>query len=395
MVHDEVLDAVRRRNDQMGLAVEDLSESVAAISGAAQEAAGSATQAAQATDHVAGAAASVSAAGEQLEASMREVATTSSSSLREATHAGETMADVLDRVNHLNESADQISSVVSTVSRISSQTRMLALNATIEAARAGEAGRGFAVVAAEVKELAGQTGEATVEITQRLESLATDTAAVSAAVDSISEVLGRIEEFQQTIAAAVEEQTAAIGEFNRSATESALAASELGESVAASAHAAHVVAEAVMRSRTWLDRVQDTVGGQTSDIEALTENRPRGPLEAAVVAHAAWKARLRKAIASGRLPEGFTVEQTRRDDVCPFGRWLHAGEGAVMDPVRNAEIMASHAQFHQAAAGVLAEVAAGRLDEARHALADTDGYAGVAHHLTDALVSWTQAQAGR
>ncbi|MCL2466300.1 MAG: methyl-accepting chemotaxis protein [Micrococcales bacterium] len=395
MAQEAVLDAVRRRNDQMGLAVEDLSESVAAISGAAQEAVGSATQAAQATDHVAGAAASVSAAAEQLEASMREVASTSSSSLREATHAGETMSDVLERVSHLNESADQISSVVSTVSRISSQTRMLALNATIEAARAGEAGRGFAVVAAEVKELAGQTGEATVEITQRLESLATDTAAVSGAVDSISEVLARIEELQQTIAAAVEEQTTAIGEFNRSATASASAAAELGMSVAASAHAAQVVTEAVVRSRTWLDRVQDSVGGQTTDIDALTEDIPRGPLEAAIVAHAAWKARLRQAIATGRVPDGFTVEQTRRDDVCPFGRWLHAGEGAAMDAARNAEVMAGHAQFHEAAAGVLAEVSAGRIDQARHALSDPDGYAGVARTLTDALVSWTQAQAGR
>lgn len=392
MVHEDVLKAVRNRNDQMGLAVEDLSESVASISGAAQDALGSANSAAEATDHVAGAASSVSAAAEQLEASMREVASTSSTSLREATLAGETMTDVLERVSHLNESADQISSVVGAVSRISSQTRMLALNATIEAARAGEAGRGFAVVAAEVKELAGQTGEATVEITQRLESLASDTAAVSAAVDSIGAVLTRIEELQQTIAAAVEEQTAAIGEFNRSATASAAAAGELGASVAASAHAAQVVSESVLRSRAWLDRVEDSIAGQTKDIDTLTDGISRGPLEAAVVAHAAWKARLRQAIATGRLPEGTTVEQARRDDVCPFGRWLHAGEGATLDAARNGDVMARHADFHRAAAGVLAEVVAGRLDSAQQALADQDGYAGVARELTDALLAWIQAE---
>ncbi len=392
MVHERVLGAVRSRNDQMGLAVEDLSESVASISGAAQEAVGSATAAAEATDHVAGAAASVRAAAEELESSMREVASTSSTSLREATLAGETMTDVLERVSHLNDSADQISSVVGTVSRISSQTRMLALNATIEAARAGEAGRGFAVVAAEVKELAGQTGDATVEITQRLESLATDTAAVSTAVDSIGEVLTRIEDLQQTIAAAVEEQTTAIGEFNRSATASAAAAGELSASVAASAHAAQVVSGAVLRSRTWLDRVEDSIAGQTKDIDTLAEGAPRGPLEAAVVAHAAWKARLRQAIATGRLPEGTTVEQARRDDVCPFGRWLHAGEGTALDAGRNAEVMAGHADFHRAAAGVLAEVAAGRTDAAQEALTDPDGYAGAARRLTDALLAWIQAE---
>ncbi|MCL2849150.1 MAG: hypothetical protein FWE61_03765, partial [Micrococcales bacterium] len=68
------------------------------------------------------------------------------------------------------------------------------------------------------------------------------------------------------------------------------------------------------------------------------------------------------------------------------------GEGATLDAARNAEVMAGHAEFHRAAAGVLAEVAAGRTEAAQQALVDPDGYAGVARRLTDALVSWTATQ---
>jgi methyl-accepting chemotaxis protein len=63
--------------------------------------------------------------------------------------------------DRLEETMDQLGTIVSSIGAIASQTNLLALNATIEAARAGEAGRGFAVVAQEVKKLANDTHAAT------------------------------------------------------------------------------------------------------------------------------------------------------------------------------------------------------------------------------------------
>jgi methyl-accepting chemotaxis protein len=68
----------------------------------------------------------------------------------------------------LAEQAQAIGEITTAVSDIAEQTKLLALNAAVESARAGEHGRGFAVVAAEIKNLAGQAKESTVQVRRLL-----------------------------------------------------------------------------------------------------------------------------------------------------------------------------------------------------------------------------------
>lgn len=71
----------------------------------------------------------------------------------------------------LSEQTQQIREITEVVSSIAQQSKMLALNASIEAAKAGEAGKGFAVVAAEVKELAIQSQQSTVQVQKILQDI--------------------------------------------------------------------------------------------------------------------------------------------------------------------------------------------------------------------------------
>ncbi|GAA3813756.1 methyl-accepting chemotaxis protein [Cellulomonas soli] len=392
------LATVRRlmnRSDDLGLAVEDLAESCERVNASTSDTARAAVSASAATAQVEAGSGQVAAAVQQMAAAMREVAQSAAAATTVTGLAAEATHDVRDSVERLAASTTQIEGVVGIVTGISDRTRMLALNATIEAARAGEAGKGFAVVAEEVKNLAAQSGDATTRIGEQLADLTADSEGVRTAVDRIDEILGRIEALQQTIAAAVEQQTAAIESITRSATESADAARDLDGAVSASTHAARDAAEAIGRAMQWLGRVSTTVREQREEIAGLSSGIEVHPLRAALVAHAAWKRRLRESIDTGRMPQGTTMAAAGRDDACAFGKWLHGAEARALDATRCRTVTGLHAEFHRSAARVLTEATAGRADAARAAMAATDGYAGAASALTDALVEWAGAVEGQ
>ncbi len=69
-----------------------------------------------------------------------------------------------DRLRRLEEIAGQITTVTRTMSTVAYQSNLLSLNAAIQASRAGETGRAFSVVANEIRRLATQAAESTVEI---------------------------------------------------------------------------------------------------------------------------------------------------------------------------------------------------------------------------------------
>ena len=163
----------------------------------------------------------VATGSQQMEAAIREISQNASEASRVAGQAVEVAETTTRMVGKLGDSSQEIAAVVKLINGIAEQTNLLALNATIEAARAGEAGKGFAVVASEVKELAQETARATEDIGQRVEAIQADTAGAVDAIRQISSVIAEINDYQATIAAAVEEQTATTNEMNRNVVEAA------------------------------------------------------------------------------------------------------------------------------------------------------------------------------
>ncbi len=134
-------------------------------------------------------------------------------------------------IERLGESSAEIGNVIKLITSIAEQTNLLALNATIEAARAGDAGKGFAVVASEVKDLAQETARATEDISARVAAIQSDTGGAVEVINRISEVIAKINDYQTTIASAVEEQTATTAEMSRSIAEVAAGASRIAGSI--------------------------------------------------------------------------------------------------------------------------------------------------------------------
>jgi methyl-accepting chemotaxis protein len=180
----------------------------------------------------------VATGSEEMLASIREIAKNSSEAARIAKTAVAAADATNQTVAKLGESSQEIGKVIKVITSIAQQTNLLALNATIEAARAGEAGKGFAVVANEVKELAKETAKATEEISQKIEAIQADTKGAVKAIAEISTIIAQINDISNTIASAVEEQTATTNEMGRNLTEASKGVSEIARNITGVATAA-------------------------------------------------------------------------------------------------------------------------------------------------------------
>ena len=238
---DDLSTVVRRIRESawtLASSAEELSATSTQMGASAEETSAQAHAVSSAAEQVSANVNTVAASAEEMSASIHEIAASAHEAAAVAGQAVETASATNETVRQLGDSSAEIGLVIKVITAIAEQTNLLALNATIEAARAGEAGKGFAVVANEVKELAKETSAATEEIGQKIEAIQGDARAAMTAIDAITEVIGRINDIQGTIASAVEQQTATTNEITRHVTEAAGGAGEIAANVTGVAQAA-------------------------------------------------------------------------------------------------------------------------------------------------------------
>jgi len=218
------------------------------------------------TQQIATAVNEISATSKELLDTMREV----SKSANETTHTAEegrrqlaNMGTSMDNLSNatgsiaaklavISEKANNITKVVTTITKVSEQTNLLSLNAAIEAEKAGEHGQGFAVVAREIRRLAHQTAQATVNIDAMVNEMQ---AAVSSGVMEM-------DKFNESVRSGVEE----VGQLGERLDEVITGVQEVAprfvsvrEGMEAQTQGAQQISEAMANLRDGAHRTQESL----------------------------------------------------------------------------------------------------------------------------------------
>jgi methyl-accepting chemotaxis protein len=232
----------------MSSASNQVADTAAQIAATAQQTSTQADLVSTGANRVSGNVRTVAAGSDEIGNSIGEI----SQNVNDAAQVAAEAVDVAEATNatvaRLGASSLQIGNFVDVITSIAEQTNLLALNATIEAARAGEAGKGFAVVASEVKDLAQETAKATDDIARRIAAIQADTTDAVTAIDQITAIIGRISDYQNTIATAIEEQTATTAEMGRNVAAAADGSADIASHITSVADAATVTANAAGQS---------------------------------------------------------------------------------------------------------------------------------------------------
>lgn len=188
-------------------------------------------------------------------------------------HLAQATTAITDKLGIMNEKANNINNVVTTITKVADQTNLLSLNAAIEAEKAGEYGAGFAVVAREIRRLADQTAVATLEIEQMVKEMQS---AVSTGVmemdkfsksvnDSVEKVVTIGDQMAQVIDQ-VQGLTPRFEEVSQNMEEQSQGATQISEAMEQLIQASQQTSDALRETNSALSQLDDAARGLQSEI---------------------------------------------------------------------------------------------------------------------------------
>ena len=150
----------------------------------------------------------------------------------------------------LNEKAGNITSVITTITKVADQTNLLSLNAAIEAEKAGEYGRSFSVIAREIRRLADQTALATLDIEKIVNEIMSAVSSSVMGVDDFTQEIRngvqQVETVGQQLATIIEQVQVLTKRFetvNQGMQTQSAAAEQINEAMAQLSHTARLTTE--------------------------------------------------------------------------------------------------------------------------------------------------------
>jgi len=283
------------------------------------------------------------------------------------TSADRARAEVVELTNAF----DQITSVLAVIDTIAKQTNLLALNATIEAARAGESGKGFAVVAAEVKQLAQQTGGATLSIGRQIDALREVIDRIGNAMDlsqkAVAAGRGAVDQatdIAEKISASSQGVTESIGEITTVIEQQSMAGAIIAKDASAAADLAREGEDLLVSMRAKLKSGNDRLA-ELAKIWFRADSA-RSLCEMAKIDHVLFRKRAVDAVMGAGDWRSDAVPDHHS---CRLGKWY---DGLDDQDIRALPAYVSlagpHERVHAAARAALAHHEAGRQDEALEAL---------------------------
>ncbi|MCP4337897.1 MAG: methyl-accepting chemotaxis protein [Desulfobulbaceae bacterium] len=248
-------DEASDRSNTVAAAAEQMSANMNAVAAASEEAATNVNMVATST--------------EEMSSTVDEISENTTKAREVTDQAVSKTSSASQRMNELGGAAKEISKVTETITEISEQTNLLALNATIEAARAGEAGKGFAVVANEIKALAKQTAEATLEIRERIDAIQSSTNLTVAEMAEINTTINDVNEIVTTIAAAVDEQSSSTSDIASNVSQAAQGIVEVNENVSQISSVSGEISKEIIEVSQVAGSLRDNSGNMNSQSREL------------------------------------------------------------------------------------------------------------------------------